>query len=112
MPGARSRTCSTAGSPRAGRRASRIGECARLPPYHGAAVRAANIARSLGTAPTGQKTESVYRRYAITRTDDKADALAKVAALASPQAVMSRIAASPRQRWDGWTATGACKYLN
>jgi integrase len=70
----------------------------------------ANVARSLATALTGHRTESVYRRYAITSTADKTEALAKVAALASPNAVMGRIDESRKVsaksgRRDGWTAS-------
>jgi integrase len=70
----------------------------------------ANVARSLATSLTGHKTEAVYKRYAITKTADKAEALAKVAALATPRAVIERIAASRKVpaksgRLDGSTAT-------
>ena len=51
----------------------------------------AGVPRSVAKSLTGHKTDSVYYRYAIATANDKADALAKVAALASPQAVMARI---------------------
>jgi hypothetical protein len=54
----------------------------------------AGVPRSVAKSLTGHKTDSVYYRYAITSTADRAEALAKVAALASPNAVMGRIADS------------------